>query len=108
MEQRRWATLVISHENYDKKTLKNDIGLIKLSSSLRFNRYVRPICLPSEATAGRGFIQGPTVGTICTTVGWGATIEHGTDRMYLKLSYSKKLKRLVISNCKNIWNNNLK
>lgn len=83
MEQRRWASFILFHENYDKKTLKNDIGLMKLSSPIRFNRYVRPICLPSEATAGRDFIQGPPEGTICTTVGWGATIEHGSDRKYI-------------------------
>lgn len=82
MEQRRWASFIIFHENYDKKSLTNDIGLIKLSAPVRFNRYVRPICLPSEATAGRDFIQGPPEGTICTTVGWGATIEHGSDRKY--------------------------
>ncbi|CAG9836716.1 unnamed protein product [Diabrotica balteata] len=79
MEQHRWATVVISNENYDRGTLKNDIALMKLSAPVRFNRYVRPLCLPSELTAGRDFTSGPSPGTICTTVGWGATIEHGAD-----------------------------
>ncbi|XP_072384349.1 serine protease ndl [Diabrotica undecimpunctata] len=79
MEQHRWATVVISNENYDRGTLKNDIALMKLSAPVRFNRYVRPLCLPSELTAGRDFTSGPAPGTICTTVGWGATIEHGAD-----------------------------
>lgn len=82
MEQNRWASMAISHANYDKTTLKNDIALMKLSSPVRFNRYVRPICLPSESTAGRDFLSGPQPGTICTTVGWGATVEHGADRKY--------------------------
>uniref|UniRef100_A0A6P7FDM3 Serine protease nudel-like n=1 Tax=Diabrotica virgifera virgifera TaxID=50390 RepID=A0A6P7FDM3_DIAVI len=79
MEQHRWAAIVISNEKYDRGTLKNDIALMKMSAPVRFNRYVRPLCLPSELTAGRDFTSGPAPGTICTTVGWGATIEHGAD-----------------------------
>lgn len=84
MEQTRWATVAIPHEAYSKKSLKNDIALMKLSKALRFNRYVRPICLPSEATAGEDFLKGPRPNTVCTTVGWGATIEHGADRMLIQ------------------------
>ncbi|CAG9823853.1 unnamed protein product [Phaedon cochleariae] len=84
MEQHRWAAVIIANENYDKSTLENDIALMKLSSPVRFNRYVRPICLPSEATAGRNFMEGPSPGTICTTVGWGATIEHGSDPDHMR------------------------
>lgn len=80
MEQIRWVVAAIFHEQYDKSNLKNDIALMKLSSPVRYNRYVRPICLPSEATAGSDFRRGPSPGTICTTVGWGATVEHGADR----------------------------
>lgn len=82
MEQSRWAAVAVPHEHYDKSTLSDDIALMKLSSPVRYNRYVRPICLPSETTAGRDYLQGPAPGTICTTVGWGATVEHGTDRNY--------------------------
>ncbi|KAG5899669.1 hypothetical protein JTB14_015159 [Gonioctena quinquepunctata] len=84
MEQHRWASQIISHEFYTKSTLRNDIALMKLSSPARFNRYVRPICLPSEATAGRDFVRGPSAGTICTTVGWGATMEHGSDPDHMR------------------------
>lgn len=80
MEQHRWATLIIPHVDYDRGSLRNDIALIKLSSPARYNRYIRPICLPTEVTAGRDFLQGPPAGAICTTVGWGATFEHGSDR----------------------------
>ncbi|CAH1186896.1 unnamed protein product, partial [Phyllotreta striolata] len=79
MEQHRWASVVIPNRNYDRTTLKHDIALMKLSSPVRFNRYIRPVCLPTEFTAGRDFMAGPSPGTICTTIGWGATMEHGAD-----------------------------
>lgn len=82
MEQTRWAAAAIPHEDYNKKTLKNDIALMKLSKPVRFNRYVRPICLPSETTAGEDYLQGPKPNTVCITVGWGATVEHGADRKF--------------------------
>ncbi|VEN60340.1 unnamed protein product [Callosobruchus maculatus] len=84
MEQTRWAAVAIPHEDYDRATLSNDIALMKLSSPVRFNRYVRPICLPSDATAGDGFINAPPAGEICTTVGWGATVEHGIDPDHMR------------------------
>ncbi|ERL91156.1 hypothetical protein D910_08496 [Dendroctonus ponderosae] len=79
MDQRRWARTIISHPDYDKEFLRNDIALIKLSAPIRYNRHVRPICLPSQRTAGSQYLKAPVSGTVCTTVGWGATIEHGTD-----------------------------
>nr|CAI5852171.1 unnamed protein product [Callosobruchus analis] len=84
MEQTRWAAVAIPHEDYDRSTLSNDIALMKMSSPVRFNRYVRPICLPSDATAGDGFINAPPPGEICTTVGWGATVEHGVDPDHMR------------------------
>ncbi|XP_044756720.1 uncharacterized protein LOC123315190 [Coccinella septempunctata] len=84
MEQVRWVVAAIAHEEYDKSNLKNDIALMRLSSAVRYNRYVRPICLPSETTAGTDFRRGPSPGTICTTVGWGATVEHGTDPDHMR------------------------
>lgn len=78
--QRRWVTHAIPHPHYNKSTLQHDISLLKLSSPLRYNRYVRPICLPTEATAGGDFFNVPYPGTKCTVVGWGATTEHSPDR----------------------------
>ncbi|XP_076268925.1 serine protease nudel isoform X2 [Rhynchophorus ferrugineus] len=84
MDQRRWASQVISHELYSKSNLRNDIALMKLSAPVRYNRFVRPLCLPSEATAGKDYLKGPHAGTICTTVGWGATMEHGADPDHMR------------------------
>ncbi|XP_044258893.1 serine protease nudel-like [Tribolium madens] len=97
MEQSRWATVAIPHESYNKRSLKNDIALMKLSKPVRFNRYVRPICLPSEMTAGDDFLRGPKPNTVCVTVGWGATVEHGTDPDHLR-----EVEVPILPTCKHI------
>ncbi|CAH1246036.1 LPA [Branchiostoma lanceolatum] len=53
---------IILHEDYDSRTSDNDIALVKLSTSINYNDYVRPVCLPSEDAA---------VGTECYVTGWG-------------------------------------
>ena len=36
---------VISHPNYDHESFKFDIAMVKLSTQIQFNDYIRPICL---------------------------------------------------------------
>lgn len=79
-EQDRWVDYAVPHPQYEKTTLKHDIALMKLSAPLRYNRYVRPICLPTHKTAGKNYFDGPKPGTRCTVIGWGATAEHAPDR----------------------------
>jgi secreted trypsin-like serine protease len=43
---------VIRHAEYDRSTMKNDIALMRLKTPLSFNRWVRPICLPSKERMG--------------------------------------------------------
>lgn len=72
------------HEDFDRSSMKNDIAMVKLETPLLFNRWVRPICLPSKGRSSLGddWVWGPTGGTICTTIGWGAIREKGPDRKY--------------------------
>ncbi|XP_005178873.1 uncharacterized protein LOC101896627 isoform X4 [Musca domestica] len=60
------------HERFrEEKHMNNDIALILLKNSLRFNDYVQPICLPekgSQLQANR----------MCTISGWGS-IKSGTS-----------------------------
>ncbi|XP_018321822.1 serine protease nudel [Agrilus planipennis] len=84
MEQIRTVSAIVSHQLYDKASLKNDLALMKVSDPFKFNRYVRPICLPTEITAGSNYLRGPSPGTICTAVGWGATVEHGSDPDHMR------------------------
>lgn len=53
--------------------MHNDVAILMLHTPLRFNRWVKPICLPSpERVVGvnskLSMILGPSQGTICTAV----------------------------------------
>jgi secreted trypsin-like serine protease len=53
---------VFRHENYDPHHINNDITLLKLSSPVKFTKYVMPACLPT---------LDPKAGTNCYITGWG-------------------------------------
>ncbi|KAH9510068.1 Transmembrane protease serine 13 [Bulinus truncatus] len=42
------ASYVVTHDEFDEKTLANDIALLKLESPVIFNVKVRPACLPVD------------------------------------------------------------
>nr|XP_039268100.1 A disintegrin and metalloproteinase with thrombospondin motifs adt-1-like [Styela clava] len=54
--------------NEDKFEI-NDIALIELDKPVRFNRWVRPVCLPNG--------EKPKIGTKCYAAGWG--LQHEDD-----------------------------
>lgn len=64
----------------------NDISLLRLASPLSFNRWVKPICLPTPRRVTSpddpNWAFGPPPGTMCTAVGWGAIKENGPDREF--------------------------
>ncbi|XP_046808532.1 serine protease nudel [Lucilia cuprina] len=70
---------VIVHQAYERRSMRNDLSLLRLAKPLLFNRWVKPICLPDmgRSTAGDDWIWGPEADTLCTTVGWGAIREKG-------------------------------
>lgn len=78
---------VIRHPDYERATMKNDIALMKVKHRLSFNRWVRPICLPSKerSIAGDNWKFAPAAGTICSTLGWGAIREKGPDRNFCSI-----------------------
>jgi len=55
---------VVVHPNYLPRKKDYDIALVRLSSPLTFNDYVKPVCLPKTRVAG---------GTNCVITGWGGT-----------------------------------
>lgn len=75
---------VIRHPDYDQSTMANDIALMRLKHHLSFNRWVRPICLPTreKVTNDDNWKMGPVAGTMCSTLGWGAIREKGPDREF--------------------------
>ncbi|KAI2548226.1 serine protease 1 [Homo sapiens] len=64
------AAKIIRHPQYDRKTLNNDIMLIKLSSRAVINARVSTISLPTAP---------PATGTKCLISGWGNTASSGAD-----------------------------
>lgn len=69
-QQLRTVTHVIIHPEYSHKDLKNDLALLKLHEPLKFNRWVRPACLPVDRPP-----WGPVAGTQCAAAGWGSIWE---------------------------------
>lgn len=62
---------VTQHAEYDKKSSKNDIAVLKLASSLEFGDTISAVDLPSSAD------DVPPVGTECSVTGWGSTSSGG-------------------------------
>ncbi|KAH8305277.1 hypothetical protein KR018_010024, partial [Drosophila ironensis] len=70
---------VVVHQAYERRSMRNDLSLLRLVNPLNFNRWVKPICLPDKGrtTIGDDWIWGPEEHTLCTVVGWGAIREKG-------------------------------
>jgi len=69
-EQNRYSSQIISHPNYNSRTLNNDFGLIKLASPVTFNRCVGAVRLPTADVADR---------TSCWITGWGTLRSGGSQ-----------------------------
>ncbi|XP_048343388.1 transmembrane protease serine 12 [Sphaerodactylus townsendi] len=68
---------IILHAGFNQMTFQKDIALFKLVSSITFNAFIQPICLP----------DGPlhlNAETPCYISGWGNTNEKGNPRVVLQ------------------------
>ncbi|CAH2098461.1 unnamed protein product [Euphydryas editha] len=65
--QERTIFQVIVHDNFNKKTLDDDIAVLKLSAEAIFNNYVQPACLWLDAV----YDQLDSYEVTGTVVGWG-------------------------------------
>lgn len=59
---------LVPHPNYKLSNLQNDIGLIKLMTSIEFNKFVQPIPLRTRSVPE---------GTRCLVHGWGRIFADG-------------------------------
>ncbi|GAB6029630.1 Mannan-binding lectin serine protease 1 [Chamberlinius hualienensis] len=48
---KRKASGIIVHQQYDANTIDFDIALVKLDKPVKYNEFIRPICLPSPTSA---------------------------------------------------------
>uniref|UniRef100_A0A674ABE3 Zgc:100868 n=1 Tax=Salmo trutta TaxID=8032 RepID=A0A674ABE3_SALTR len=65
------VTQIICHPNYISSTSDNDMCLLKLSSSVTFTNYIRPVCLAAQ---GSSFYAGTT----SWVTGWGTLNSGGS------------------------------
>uniref|UniRef100_A0A8C7MRP4 Transmembrane protease serine 9-like n=1 Tax=Oncorhynchus kisutch TaxID=8019 RepID=A0A8C7MRP4_ONCKI len=70
-EVSRTVTQIICHPNYIRRTNDNDMCLLKLSSSVTFTNYIRPVCLAAQ---GSSFYAGTT----SWVTGWGTLSSGGS------------------------------
>ncbi|XP_027204536.1 uncharacterized protein LOC113798233 [Dermatophagoides pteronyssinus] len=63
-EQQEQVSSLFVHPEYDPDTVDNDIALLKLRRPLQMNRFVSPICLPTD----QDILPTNSLGTI---LGWG-------------------------------------
>ncbi|XP_031617390.1 serine protease nudel-like isoform X2 [Contarinia nasturtii] len=81
--QIRKVDAVIINDGYVGTVFLNDISLLRMEKPLIFNRWIRPICLPSPERVTNqmdlNWMDGPPPGTTCTVVGWGRLSEGGSS-----------------------------
>lgn len=84
--QVRAVERVIVHKGFSTSAMIHDIALVKLQEPLKYNRYVRPICLPGPGRSGTtgDWQHGPAAGLTCTVMGWGLLNEDGAQPDQLK------------------------
>uniref|UniRef100_T1H378 Peptidase S1 domain-containing protein n=1 Tax=Megaselia scalaris TaxID=36166 RepID=T1H378_MEGSC len=86
----------IVNTEYNRNTMKNDLALLHIEAPLKFNRWVKPICMPQKGRTNQNndWKWGPTPGTICIVAGWGALREKGPASDPLK-----EVQVPIVSNC---------
>ena len=74
---------IITHPSWNRRTMNNDIALMKLSKPAKMGKYVLPVCLPSGDV---------TVGTECYITGITCIrIIHSHNVKFIELKYKKYL-----------------
>ncbi|XP_027969006.1 ovochymase-1 [Eumetopias jubatus] len=69
--QVRRVKRIVAHEDFDRRSADLDIALIQLTSPLKFNSVVRPVCLPQSTE--------PLLSSeICAVTGLGSVSENGS------------------------------
>jgi len=61
---------IIKHKGFSQQTLHNDVAILRLSSVVKFNKNVRPVCMKSSGVSVRK-------DTLATVVGWGLMSDVG-------------------------------
>lgn len=63
---------IIEHEAYDQDEFRNDIALLELNTSICFDNFTQPVCLPN---ANESYL-----GHVCRSSGWGSMQNEDTGK----------------------------
>ncbi|XP_055909982.1 venom serine protease Bi-VSP-like [Eupeodes corollae] len=97
----------IAHEQYNLKSISNDIALLQLNAPVSFTEFISPICLPEDIK----FMQQDFVGNNPFVAGWGTVKFQGAPSNVLReaqvpiietetclANYSTKFKPVAVTN----------
>jgi len=83
--------LIIKHESYNSRTVKNDIALVKLAKPASFSSKISPVCLPASSYTDGTYDKNAIV------MGYGTTSFQGTGTRVL---HDVELKVETYTQCK--------
>ncbi|XP_062549587.1 transmembrane protease serine 9-like isoform X2 [Armigeres subalbatus] len=84
---------ITPHEAFDPLSKVNDIALLELTSTVQFNDYIQPVCLPSK----NDLVDPNPVGEMGSIVGWG--YEQPWSFMISNLLLGTKLPVVDVAKC---------
>uniref|UniRef100_A0A9J7XJ08 Peptidase S1 domain-containing protein n=1 Tax=Cyprinus carpio carpio TaxID=630221 RepID=A0A9J7XJ08_CYPCA len=93
-EVSRSVSTLLIHPSYNNDTYNNDIALLRLSSSVFFTNYIRPVCLAAENS------HFPS-GTSSWITGWGQTA-FGVNLFYPGALQETVVPVVINSECNNL------
>ena len=67
---------VLIHENYNTRTLENDIAIITLDRKVSFTQFIRPICLPSLDPNQKSSVSSKYEGKTVNIAGMNKRLDH--------------------------------
>lgn len=70
---------IIAHPDFSGMGFYNDVALLRLDREVDYNRFIKPICLPTGRAASNTF-----VGTFATVIGWGTDKYKGKENNALQ------------------------
>ena len=71
------ASKIIRHEDYKLGSYDADITLVKLEKPVKYNTFIKPVCLPEQD-------QDEIIADSCYVTGWGRTEEGGQQAKVLQ------------------------
>lgn len=87
---------IIPHENYNpnSKSQENDIALLRLSQSVTYTDFIKPICLPNDSVKNKNFD-----GINLEVAGWGKTENVSFSNFKLKV----KVPGVATERCNSVY-----